>query len=99
KAPGKQVQNAPNVADRTPFVDESTPRTASAQPRIDRCRGGNRGLTHYLCYSSSGRQGAGPEARADLEADLPRLSARDGAFTLDGRRTYLYDGELHYFRV
>ena len=29
----------------------------------------------------------------------PRLGARDGAFTLDGRRMYLYDGELHYFRV
>lgn len=28
-----------------------------------------------------------------------RLGARDGAFTLDGRRTFLYDGELHYFRV
>ncbi|MGH7725150.1 MAG: beta-galactosidase [Candidatus Eiseniibacteriota bacterium] len=28
-----------------------------------------------------------------------RLGARDGTFTLDGRRTYLYDGELHYFRV
>jgi hypothetical protein len=27
------------------------------------------------------------------------LGARDGAFTLAGRRTYLYDGELHYFRV
>jgi hypothetical protein len=29
----------------------------------------------------------------------PRLGARDGAFTLDGRRVYLFDGELHYFRV
>lgn len=27
------------------------------------------------------------------------LGARDGAFTLGGRRTFLYDGELHYFRV
>ena len=29
----------------------------------------------------------------------PRLGAEDGAFTLDGRRIFLYDGELHYFRV
>jgi len=29
----------------------------------------------------------------------PRLGARDGAFTIDGRPTFLYDGELHYFRV
>jgi hypothetical protein len=28
-----------------------------------------------------------------------RLGARAGAFTLNDRRTYLYDGELHYFRV
>jgi len=28
-----------------------------------------------------------------------RLGARDGAFTLDGRRRFLFDGELHYFRV
>ncbi len=27
------------------------------------------------------------------------LGAKDGAFTLGGKRTYLYDGELHYFRV
>ncbi len=27
------------------------------------------------------------------------LGARDGAFTLAGKRTFLYDGELHYFRV
>jgi len=29
----------------------------------------------------------------------PRLAAKDGAFTLDGRRSFLFDGELHYFRV
>ena len=29
----------------------------------------------------------------------PRLGAEGGAFTLDGRRIFLYDGELHYFRV
>lgn len=28
-----------------------------------------------------------------------RLGAEGGAFTLDGRRIFLYDGELHYFRV
>jgi hypothetical protein len=28
-----------------------------------------------------------------------QLGAQDGAFTLDGKRTFLYDGELHYFRV
>ena len=28
-----------------------------------------------------------------------RLGAEDGAFTLNGRRIFLYDGELHYFRV
>lgn len=28
-----------------------------------------------------------------------RLGAEGGAFTLDGRRMFLYDGELHYFRV
>jgi hypothetical protein len=27
------------------------------------------------------------------------LGAADGAFTLGGRRTFLYDGEFHYFRV
>jgi len=28
-----------------------------------------------------------------------RLGAKDGAFTLEGRRRFLFDGELHYFRV
>src|SRR6188472_1171004 len=28
-----------------------------------------------------------------------RLGAEGGAFTLNGRRMFLYDGELHYFRV
>ena len=28
-----------------------------------------------------------------------RLGAENGAFTLNGRRKFLYDGELHYFRV
>ena len=51
-----------------------------------------------LCVAAAADAGAG--FWYDPAPMTPnRLGAEGGAFTLNGRRMFLYDGELHYFRV